>query len=114
MPAMMASYPVLGHDLALHLHAPAELVGEVDLEALELAARAGEVPRLVGAFRGDLDGFPLLALREGATGRQRGGEDRDTNDFRDLHRHSPASKGWPKVKSRCSQLFEARRIDVMT
>ena len=49
MPAMMASYffgaqgrddavPVLRDDLALHLHARAEVVGEVDLEAFELAA----------------------------------------------------------------------------
>ncbi len=56
MPAMMASYflalerrddavPVLGDDLALDLHAGAEVVGEVDLEAFELAAGAGEVPR---------------------------------------------------------------------
>ena len=47
--------PVLGHDLALHLHARAQVVGEVDLEAFELAAGAREVPRRIGALRGDLD-----------------------------------------------------------
>ena len=93
MPAMMASYflalkrrddavPVLSHDLALHLHAPAEVVGEVDLEAFELAARAGEVPRRVGAFGGDLEG---LALRRRAADGERRAEESEADSLEEIH-----------------------------
>ena len=63
--------PILGDDLALDVHAAAELVRELDLEAVELALRRREVPRRVGALGRDLDRLPLLALRRGAARERR-------------------------------------------
>ncbi len=74
--------PILRHDLALHLHAAAEIAGEIDLEAFELAASAGEVPRRVGAFRGDLHG---LALRRRAADGERRAEEGETDSLEEIH-----------------------------
>jgi hypothetical protein len=82
----------LRDDLALHLHAGAQIVGEVDLEAFELAARTREVPRRVSTLSGDLDGIPLLALCSRAAKREGRTEERQTNDSQGLHRHSPVSR----------------------
>ena len=100
MPAMMASYfwaverrddavPILRDDLAFHLHARAKIVGEVDLEAVELAARAGEVPRRISALGRDLDRFPFLALRGGAADGERGGQQAEADDLDKSHHCSP-------------------------
>ena len=74
--------PILRHDLALDLHAGAQVVGEVDLEAFELAAGAGEVPRRVGAFGGDLHG---LALRRRAADGKRRAEKSETDSLEEIH-----------------------------
>jgi hypothetical protein len=71
MPAMIASnLPALSagitpsnalrDDLALGLHPLAQVLGEVDLEADQLAAGIGEVPGLVGPLGRDLDARPVL------------------------------------------------------
>ena len=62
------AFPVLRHDLALGAHAPAQVVGEVDLEADQLARAVGRVPRRVGALGRDPDGGPFLG--RGAAGDQ--------------------------------------------
>src|SRR4051794_5143324 len=45
--------PVLGHNLALYFDAAAKFVGEINVEAFELAARTCEIPRGISAFRRD-------------------------------------------------------------
>ena len=99
--------PILRHDLALHLHAAAELVREVDLEAIELAARRREVPRGIGPFGRDADLGPLFALRPGAA---RGhGHEREAKRQRlpNLHEIPPVNAD---CRSRRTPLFCRRRL----
>ncbi len=55
--------PILRDDLAGDLHAGAEIVREIDLEAGERAVGLREVPRRIGAFRGDAHRLLLRARR---------------------------------------------------
>ena len=93
MPAMMASYflalsagmmpsqswATISHFTFMRR---AEIVGEIDLEAFELAAGAGEVPRRIGAFGGDLDG---LFLGRGAADGEGRAEESEADSLKEIH-----------------------------
>jgi hypothetical protein len=82
------SVPVLGDDLALDLHLRAQRIGNVDVEAFDLAVRCNGVEGRIGAFGADL--HFLLRLRQRA-GRhhQHGSAGCRYDPFRNLHFGSP-------------------------
>ena len=61
---------------------PQRSLSEFDLEAFELAAGAGEVPRRVRAFGGDLEGF---ALRRGAADGERRAQESEADSLEEIH-----------------------------
>ena len=81
--------PVLRDDLAFHLHARAKIVGEVDLESVELAARGLEVPGRIGALGRDLDRFPFLALGGGGPRAEHRGKQAEADNSCKFHHCSP-------------------------
>ena len=52
--------PFVLHELARHLGAPAEIIGDVDVETPQLAVRTDRVPRREGAFDTDPHRRPVL------------------------------------------------------
>ena len=81
--------PILRHDLAIELGLDAQRLGDVDIEALELAARILEVERRIGALGRDLD----LCLRRCRPGECQAAGQRRNEEESEFRLHEARSLG---------------------